>query len=68
MEIRKNMEFKEACAMIEMHPEKMCPICYHEKNFDNIVCEDCNNKGLIEVGIKFKKIREQLEELMETFK
>jgi len=54
--------------MIEMHPEKMCPICYHEKNFDNIVCEDCNNKGLIEVGIKFKKIREQLEELMETFK
>lgn len=63
--IRKNMEFKEACAMIKMHPEKICSICYHEKQFDNVICEDCNNKGLIEIGVKFSKIRKELDELLE---
>lgn len=58
------MEFKEACKLIEKHPEKMCPICYHEKKFDNVICETCNNKGLIEIGIRFLKIRKQLEELL----
>jgi len=65
VETRNYMEFKEACAMIEMHPEKICPICYHEKQFDNVICGDCNKKGFIEIGVKFLKIRKQLDELLE---
>ena len=41
-----------------MTPTTTCPICTMVKNEDNVICEDCNTKGLIEHGIQILKNQE----------
>ncbi len=36
-----------------------CPICTMVKDEDNVICEDCNTKGLIEHGIQILKNQEK---------
>ena len=45
--------------------DKFCNICYSPKGTTNIICDECNNSGLIEVGIKILHLRQYGIELKE---